>query len=349
MNTPGNTPENSRGNPLATLQRRLKILITCARDYRHAHRHFRKTDKMCFFIGSGRTGSSLLGALLNAHPEIVIAHEYNLIWRILGYKMPSLFLSTHLIEMMFYTKQQNRKPGGLHHCGYRYYMEGMHQHDVSNPRVFGDKKATLFSLAVREYGPKKVETLLRGGWPIRLIHIIRNPYDVIATMHRWYSNNSHAQLFRHCSANWRLRNAFPEIPVGEADPMREMVERGEREQRENKMLMLLAAHFFTVMEGVLLMKKHGASPILDVHYKHLTQNPAEKIKRIVQWLGLECDEDYLSACAQMVGPMSRTREQVAHLFTEDVRALIDEQIQRFDFLRGYGWDTDEPPPTSWSE
>ena len=38
---------------------------------------FKTVEKYCMFIGYPRSGHSLIGALLDAHPNIIIAHELN--------------------------------------------------------------------------------------------------------------------------------------------------------------------------------------------------------------------------------------------------------------------------------
>ena len=301
---------------------------------------FRKVEKICLFIGESRTGSTLLGALLNAHPEIVLAHEYN-VCKVLSEKSRarhSLSVIYSLSNMRWSALHKNTD--GLTQSKYRYVVEGMHQCDVSNPRVLGDKDAVQVARVVREFGAEKVEALFRGLRPIYFVCPIRNPYDAIATNYGHYANMEKWIFERpNLLSTWR---SVPPQWQGSEDPMAELIERAESELQQGKPLMQLVAYFFAMMEGVLLAREHNSSRFLDVHYMHVTQRPIDEIKRAVHWLGLECSEDYLSACARLVGPVSHTRERIAHLFTDDVRALIDEQIQRFDFLHGYGWDTDEP-------
>ncbi|PSO51862.1 MAG: hypothetical protein BRC34_14235, partial [Cyanobacteria bacterium QH_1_48_107] len=40
-------------------------------------KNFQNVDKYCMFIGYPRSGHSLVGSLLDAHPNIIIAHELN--------------------------------------------------------------------------------------------------------------------------------------------------------------------------------------------------------------------------------------------------------------------------------
>ncbi|PSP19753.1 MAG: sulfotransferase family protein [Cyanobacteria bacterium SW_5_48_44] len=42
---------------------------------------FQNVDKYCMFIGYPRSGHSLVGSLLDAHPNIIIAHELNHQWQ----------------------------------------------------------------------------------------------------------------------------------------------------------------------------------------------------------------------------------------------------------------------------
>jgi len=47
-------------------------------------------ETFVMFIGYPRSSHSLVGAILDAHPEIVITHEYNLLQRWKQYRSPEL-------------------------------------------------------------------------------------------------------------------------------------------------------------------------------------------------------------------------------------------------------------------
>ena len=54
------------------------------------------------FIGHARSGHSLIGAILDAHPEIIIPHEYNVIDKWHDYKNKSSGMSDQLKTRLFF-------------------------------------------------------------------------------------------------------------------------------------------------------------------------------------------------------------------------------------------------------
>ena len=56
------------------VQRNLAYLVTLVTS-RHFAPQTKGVESYCTFIGHSRSGHSLIAALLDAHPEIVVAHE----------------------------------------------------------------------------------------------------------------------------------------------------------------------------------------------------------------------------------------------------------------------------------
>ena len=64
------------------------------------HTLYNGVETFALFIGHGRSGHSLVGAILDAHPEIVIAHEFDVLNGITGafYKKIRLFFDLHSLS-----------------------------------------------------------------------------------------------------------------------------------------------------------------------------------------------------------------------------------------------------------
>lgn len=308
--------------------------------------YLRKTERLCFFIGTGRSGSSLVAAILNAHPKIVLAREEFFLLRRLranthtpAGKRRQLGALIHHAYLQGAREQQQTRPDN--EFLRRHHIEGGYQRMVSSPVVLGEKSSSYYSMLARKRGPEELEATLNFGrdWRLHFIQTLRNPYDMIATAHRYRKNEPDHYLFQETFA-WRKKR-FTEHFGGDNDPMEPLLARARADLDKGQPLLYLAAHFFSRFEGVQLMKKYGSN-IIDVHYKHMTENPEQEIRRVVAWLGLDMTDSYVRDCKNIVRPMTRSRHEIENLYTPDVRALIDEQIKRFDFLQGYGWDTDDP-------
>ena len=137
-----------------------------------------EVERFCLFVGYPRSGHSLLGSLLDAHPEIVIAHELNVL-RYLKYG----FRREQLFALLWENARSHAEAGRVQ-SGYGYAVPGQWQGRVRRLRVIGDKRG---GSAIRrlEADPAQLPRLeARVGVPLRFVHVLRNPFDNIATIQR---------------------------------------------------------------------------------------------------------------------------------------------------------------------
>lgn len=133
---------------------------------------------VCLFVGYPRSGHSLVGSVLDAHPNVVIAHELDVLKLInYGYRRNQLF---HLLL----ENSANMASGGRTQSGYSYDVPNQWQGRFAKLEVLGDKKGGQTSLYLYR-APQLLDRLRREfDRPIKFVHVIRNPYDVITTMMR---------------------------------------------------------------------------------------------------------------------------------------------------------------------
>jgi hypothetical protein len=133
----------------------------------------------CCFVGHGRSGGTLVGALLNAHPNIVMSNELNALRRLrTGLTAQQLFRVIYLVSQR--QVRRGSKGGG----GYSYEVFGQWQGKHRELTIIGDRKAgaTAYEIVC---DPDLLATLDRK---VRLdkkfIHVIRNPFDTITTTYQ---------------------------------------------------------------------------------------------------------------------------------------------------------------------
>jgi hypothetical protein len=159
------------------------------------------------FVGFPRTGSTLLGALLNAHPDILIANEANAL-RFIESGTPRWLMLSLLVE---YDNAFVRS-GYAGFGGYTYHVPGQHQGDRRPVRVIGDKRGLFL--------PKSLPHLetLRGMFPkVRLLRTVRNPFDAITT--HFQKKGKHS-LEKYVGRFFRCEDAIASIPLDDAVRMR---------------------------------------------------------------------------------------------------------------------------------
>lgn len=154
-------------------------------------------------VGNARSGSTLLGSILDSHPDAMVANETlasGSFWRGLD--------RAAILGEIARNSEHHRKTGRAG-GGYSYFSGK--EIPAKNSRILlaGDKVWNPATLLLHgDFGLiGRLETTL--GVPVKVIHAVRNPFDAIATMHLrsgaslqdrtlWY--------FMHCDAVCAIRD-----------------------------------------------------------------------------------------------------------------------------------------------
>lgn len=140
----------------------------------HDRNLFREVRTYCMFIGYPRSGHTIIGALLDAHPDMIICtggRALELIRR--GYTAPQLY--AFLARRSEALARTNHQRGGYH-----YVVPNQWQGRARRLLVIGDK----FGGEGLQLGnePALFERLRKTvAVDIRFIHVVRNPFDAITS------------------------------------------------------------------------------------------------------------------------------------------------------------------------
>ncbi len=248
---------------------------------------FRDVRTYAFLIGYPRSGSSLVGSLIDAHRHATIAHELDAVGFLdRGFGRSQLF---HLIA----ANSAEFSGSGREWTGYSYEVPGQFQGRSEGTRVIGDKKAgrTTRRLGANPALLARLRDTVRV--PLRMVHVVRNPYDNIATRHRRRPK----------------------------DELRETIER----------------HFALCRAVSTIREVAGPGEILDVRHEDLIVDPSVTIARILDFIGLDADPEYLRAASGIVyAAPNRSRDQTK--WSDEDRSDVERRIAQHDFLSDYSWD-----------
>src|SRR5262245_33349376 len=99
-------------------------------------------QRFVLLIGYSRSGHSLVGALLDAHPNVVVSHELHAVKHLkAGSPFPDVARAIQLNSHYF-------NHYGRGYSGYDYQVPGQHQGRCAALKVLGDKKANGTSRAL---------------------------------------------------------------------------------------------------------------------------------------------------------------------------------------------------------
>jgi len=209
------------------------------------------------FIGIGRSGTTLIGSLLDAHPRIIVANQQTT----LKYLRPPLFSRSQIFCLLLANSRNAARGGRMGGGGYSYAVPGQWQGRFDKLEVIGDKSKSAQDVVRLTSSPGLLDRLARvTGVPIRMMHVIRNPFDTIATR----------SMRRRLSLEKTSREYF-----ALCDRLESLISR---------------------IEGI---SEYDVERI-PVRLEEFIEHPNVQLSHICGTLGVDADKDYLLDCAQIV-------------------------------------------------
>jgi hypothetical protein len=169
------------------------------------------------FVGYPRSGHSLIGAILDAHPNIVLAHELDVLKFIHKEKSESSVFSKIIARSEWFAEN------GFVQEGYTYKIPNQWQGKYRELKVIGDKKggATTRRIGKNITTLSKLDKVIQRN--ILLLHVIRNPFDNITTRARGGSHVlrevDDALLLEHIKRHFTLVETIQRIKTEFKFPM----------------------------------------------------------------------------------------------------------------------------------
>ena len=178
-------------------------------------RLFDGVQTFVFFIGHNKSGTSMIGSLLDAHPDAVVSDEVGAIHYLSkGFNRNQVF---HLLIRGSRRELMKGRVTARRLTPYSYLVPGQWQGRYRNLKVIGDGKAgSTTSLLSKQ--PQLLSRLpgLINGSKLKVIQTIRNPFDVISVMmvrgNRTF-DNSISHYFNQCEILSNLRSQLDDVSL----------------------------------------------------------------------------------------------------------------------------------------
>jgi hypothetical protein len=268
----------------------MNINITDRINWWLALRRFSSLKYFCLFSGYPRSGHSLVGALMDAHPGMMISHELDVL------EMVKQGFGYRHIFMKIARNSRDFAMNGRSWSGYSYAVPGQWQGRAEKLSILGDKRGGRTSLLLmNDYALiGRLQQILPV--PIRIIHVVRNPFDNIVTR---AMQGHDVQL----------------------EPTPERI----REQ--------IDLHFAqTELNQRLILDQDYT--VHTIRHEELVLNPKEVLTDLCQFLEMEAPESWIDACANVVFESPRKTRSIYPFNSEEI-GLIQNQINNYPFLKGY--------------
>lgn len=142
---------------------------------------FRDVRTFCMFIGHTKSGSSLVGSLLDAHPEIILADEADALRFVNdGFRKEQIF---HILLKGSHREAMKGRVTARRLDPYSLAVPDQWQGKYRKLRVIGDSKAgpSIRRLSTQPELLAKTQKVMKGV-DAKFIHVIRNPFDPMSVM-----------------------------------------------------------------------------------------------------------------------------------------------------------------------
>ena len=276
-------------------------------------------EKYVFFVGYPRSGHSIIGSLLDSHPNMVISNEFGMFRKLIeepNYQQVNRsFLYNALYRSSVCSYYFGLRAEEATKKGYTLRVDDAWQARYNGTiAVIGEKSGGNTGMTYRKYGHDKfLETFQRllstVKVPIFTIHAVRNPYDNIATM-----------------ALMSKQSAVSKLDLTSEDPY-----------QNQELLDWAIDNYFSRVKTVneILMKLD--LNIIEIHSKDLILHPKQTFAQICAILEVSCDDQFLDIVASKVFPeISKTR--VLIVWSPEQKAQVAEEMKKYEFLHQYTFD-----------
>ena len=268
-----------------------------------------------FFVGHARSGHSIVGSLMDSHPHMVISHEYDLIIKLadglIAPNKPTIFNALWKNTRREIVSGYRAK--STDYKGYSLFVDGLyHGKYVDHIDVIGDKKGrTTTDMLAHDPDSwlKSFNVLKSFNLPIKVIHVIRNPYDNIATA-VWYTAIHQRKIFGEIKKSNRTLKMDPEIVAK------------------------FIQQYFDFHNAIVDAKTTYNLDVIEIHGKDLIVDPKSTILKICNNVGVPCYNKYLEICSSKIYKKeSRTRLMVQ--WTDEQLKMIQDNIDKYSNLESY--------------
>ncbi len=265
---------------------------------------FKTIKTYCTFIGSGRSGHSLIAALIDAHPEMVISDELNAI-RYLKYGFSLQQHYSLILQESQIHAQKNWQVGK-----YSYMIPNQWQGRFREIKVIGDKHGPD-ATSLLYLNPNLFESLCNKSKPLaKFIHVIRNPYDTITTLMK----KTNLLVEEEFDSKVPLYHYLKEKPLD----LKATIE----------LYFLLYKAVFTIRE------KLDPNNCLDIHHELFIENPKDHLIKICDFLGVDSPSDYLKDCAEFVRK-SPHKSRYGAEWTTELIDIVRRNMEIYPFFSRY--------------
>jgi hypothetical protein len=258
-------------------------------------KHLNDTLKyFCLFIGYPRSGHSIIGSIIDAHPNACISHEYDVV------KNYKLFKNNNILFNKLVELSSEQAKTGRQSYGYSYVFEDLSQGKSDKLMIIGDKKGsgTTNQIMNNKLILDELEQFVQ--LPLKIIHITRNPFDIITTKAS-YKNLQKTEITKEGI------NQSIEAILQEAKTNQEIIDSNKYD-------------------------------IITLKHEDLIANTAQFIYNLFDFLELDINDEFIKNIASKL-LTKNNKSRILYDWNQSEKEIVNEQIISLPIFKSYNFDT----------
>ena len=192
------------------------------------------------------------------------------------------------------------------------HIEGLWQGSFNQLQIIGDKSGGRTSENLKSFKgmaclKQMIDTLNNS---VIAIHVVRNPYDMIATQIQWsmLHGNLKDRSVLHTQPN-------SSVQIGKANEV------------------------FGFASAILSIIQSRKINVVEIHSEDYIKDPWMSLSKLCSGLGVACSENYIEQCYKKAyRKVSRSRDYIE--WDPTVLEYIRETMTKFPFFHGYTFEDD---------
>lgn len=255
---------------------------------------FDNVHTFCLFVGYPRSGHTLIGALLDAHPNMAIATELDI------FDLYEKGFSKSQISSLIAERSREMRENKYMWTDYSYKVPNQFQGSLEKSLVMGVKHGGKLSNILRK-DFDYISKFNNFAERLKLIHIIRNPYDMITTRVTRREKNIQKKL-------------------------------------SQKGILEVIDTLFYQINITAQLKETNQYDIFDLTNENFIDDPSFHLKRLCDFLDLECTEDYLKDCASIVFKKPTQTRFKVDWWDKKLKEMVQNEMNKYDHFSHYSFE-----------
>lgn len=295
------------GRPLLTSGRWINPLVFALFSLEKKLPQLKKVEKPTFILGTGRSGTTLLGVLLSMHYKVGFLNEPKALWHSI---LPTEDLvGNYTDKEAFYKLTRDSVTPNIIRNAHKLY--GFYLRVLGTERVIDKYPELIF----------RVDFIKSIFHDAKFIFIIRNGYDTCISIDQWSQRKGNSTKDNSVEDWWgkdnRKWNLLVDEVVKNDDALGKYYD--DIKSISDQKNMAAVEWILTMKEGMQLLKNKTKNMQV-IKFEDLTRNPEKTLNQIINFLDLPQDPKVIEYAKKVVKPVE-SKEKF------DVHPLLKESFQ----------------------